>query len=412
MTPQFYSLGGHQVDSWLKANQTNKDDERVNEYRQKLEEAIQENRQMRYNLLDTQTTISLMRTDLSQVRGQYEQKCQELEKEREKVILSLQEQEHLSRQVHLLQDVNRRLQDTNDMRSEISETFSNVTSLERKRGSILGDYLVNQAPRRPYLENDIPEDMYDSGHSSNLRDEEGRTSWKNQLTVGPRQQPFLLSPDSYSPGFHRSKSYDCLYQKPIQCRISSRAGSDIASTDDDILTISPNQRPDRTFKVIFIGDSGVGKSSFILRITRNQFIPVLSSTLGVDFNVRTVVVNGSVVSLQLWDTAGQERFRSMTRTYFRKADGVMLLYDVSNEQSFLNVRKWIHDIEDQTDFPIPVIIVGNKTDLRDNSNPNSGKAFITSEDGCKLSLETKSTFLEVSVKNGDGVSSALVALIR
>lgn len=87
----------------MKANQSNKDDERVNEYRQKLEEAIQENRQMRYSLLDTQTTISLMRSDLSQIRGQYEQKCKELEKEREKVIVSLQEQEHLSRQVHLLQ---------------------------------------------------------------------------------------------------------------------------------------------------------------------------------------------------------------------------------------------------------------------------------------------------------------------
>ena len=75
----------------------------VNEYRQKLEEAIQENRQMRYSLLDTQTTISLMRSDLSQIRSQYEEKCKELEKEREKVIASFQEQEHLSRQLHVLQ---------------------------------------------------------------------------------------------------------------------------------------------------------------------------------------------------------------------------------------------------------------------------------------------------------------------
>jgi len=87
----------------LKANQTSKEDERVNEYRQKLEEAVQENRQMRYSLLDTQTTISLMRSDISQIRTQYEQKCNELEQEKEKVILSLQEQEHLSRQLHVLQ---------------------------------------------------------------------------------------------------------------------------------------------------------------------------------------------------------------------------------------------------------------------------------------------------------------------
>lgn len=93
------------VDSWLKANQEkeNKDDKKMNEYRQKLEEAIQENRQMRHSLLDTQTMISTMRGDLSNVRAQYEDKCQELEKEREKVILYLQEQELLSKQITVLQ---------------------------------------------------------------------------------------------------------------------------------------------------------------------------------------------------------------------------------------------------------------------------------------------------------------------
>lgn len=76
----------------------------------------------------------------------------------------------------------------------------------------------------------------------------------------------------------------------------------------------------RTFKVIFVGDAGVGKSSFIVRITQNEFVPLLSSTLGVDFNVRSLNVNGNNVAIQLWDTAGQERFRSITKSYFRRVN--------------------------------------------------------------------------------------------
>lgn len=91
------------MDSWLKANQSNQQDEKLNEFRTKLEEAVQENRQMRYSLMDTQTTIALMRSDLAQVRSSYDDKCKELSSERERVMEALHEQEHLSRQLHALQ---------------------------------------------------------------------------------------------------------------------------------------------------------------------------------------------------------------------------------------------------------------------------------------------------------------------
>jgi len=100
----------------------------------------------------------------------------------------------------------------------------------------------------------------------------------------------------------------------------------------------------------------------------------------------------------------------MTRAYFRKADGVMLLYDVSNEQSFLNVRKWLQDIQDHSEFPLPVIIIGNKIDLRTPDAPKG--IYVLSEDGCQMAQESNSTFLEVSVKSGDGVHSAIISLIR
>lgn len=122
--------------------------------------------------------------------------------------------------------------------------------------------------------------------------------------------------------------------------------------------VGANSVPVRTFKVILVGDSCVGKSSFILRLTKNVFASHMNSTLGVDFQMymigvdqlsdnETKDVNGvkkhvnKHVALQLWDTAGQERFRSITKSYFRKADGVLLFFDVSSESSFINVRNWI-----------------------------------------------------------------------
>ena len=135
------------------------------------------------------------------------------------------------------------------------------------------------------------------------------------------------------------------------------------------LNLEPTGPPDRTYKVVFAGDAAVGKTSFINRITKGVFVNNLSSTLGVDFQVKTIRVDERNIALQLWDTAGkkmhhlargctyalvhsttffltgQERFRSVTRSYFRRADGVMLLYDVTNERSFLSVRQWIEAVD-------------------------------------------------------------------
>ena len=109
--------------------------------------------------------------------------------------------------------------------------------------------------------------------------------------------------------------------------------------------LEPTGPPDRTYKVVFAGDAAVGKTSFINRLTKNRFISNLSSTLGVDFQVKTIRVDERNVAIQLWDTAGQERFRSVTRSYFRRADGVMLLYDITSDRSFLSVRQWIDAID-------------------------------------------------------------------
>ncbi|XP_054723022.1 ras and EF-hand domain-containing protein-like isoform X2 [Uloborus diversus] len=127
--------------------------------------------------------------------------------------------------------------------------------------------------------------------------------------------------------------------------------------------------------------------------------------------MRTIRVDGRNVAVQLWDTAGQERFRSITKSYFRKADGVMLLYDCTCEHSFLNVRNWVEDIDKAAMQRIPLMIVANKTDLRAVAI-KSGATCITTEQGEKLAKDCDTTFMEASAKDGSNVLRALSNLIR
>uniref|UniRef100_A0A914MXX5 Ras family protein n=1 Tax=Meloidogyne incognita TaxID=6306 RepID=A0A914MXX5_MELIC len=103
--------------------------------------------------------------------------------------------------------------------------------------------------------------------------------------------------------------------------------------------------PDRTFRVVMCGDASVGKSSIIMRIIKGAFQPNIASTLGVDFHVKSVRVGTQNIAVQLWDTAGQERFRSLCNSYFRRADGAILVYDCSIDRSFLRIRDWIETVK-------------------------------------------------------------------
>ncbi|XP_022792274.1 ras and EF-hand domain-containing protein homolog isoform X7 [Stylophora pistillata] len=169
--------------------------------------------------------------------------------------------------------------------------------------------------------------------------------------------------------------------------------------------------PERMYKLVLAGDAAVGKSSFILRLCRNRFHSALNSTLGVDFQMKTLVVDDKTIAFQLWDTAGQERFRSIAKSYFRKADGVLLLYDVTCETSFINVRDWVEAIEDSTSKPIPIMLCGNKTDLR-QSYIAEGKTVITEENGEKLAREYGALFIETSSKENRNITDACIELGR
>lgn len=176
---------------------------------------------------------------------------------------------------------------------------------------------------------------------------------------------------------------------------------DMDSTDLGYMT------SEKAFRIVLAGDAAVGKSSFLLRLCKNEFKMHSGTTLGVDFQMKTLIVDGEPTLLQIWDTAGQERFRSIAKSYFRRADGVLLLYDVSCEKSFLNVREWVDTIEDVSPEDIPIMLVGNKCDLRQD-----GLTCVSSSYGEKLSMTYSTLFCEASAKDGSNVLEAVLHLAR
>lgn len=121
---------------------------------------------------------------------------------------------------------------------------------------------------------------------------------------------------------------------------------------------------DYLFKVVLIGDSGVGKSNLLSRFTRNEFSLESKSTIGVEFATRSISVDGKTIKAQIWDTAGQERYRAITSAYYRGAVGALLVYDITRHVTFENVERWLKELKDHTDSNIVVMLVGNKSDLR------------------------------------------------
>ncbi|KAG5248435.1 ras-related protein [Salix suchowensis] len=123
---------------------------------------------------------------------------------------------------------------------------------------------------------------------------------------------------------------------------------------------------DYLFKLLLIGDSSVGKSCLLLRFADDSYVDSYISTIGVDFKIRTVEQDGKTIKLQIWDTAGQERFRTITSSYYRGAHGIIIVYDVTEMESFNNVKQWLHEIDRYANDSVCKLLVGNKCDLVEN----------------------------------------------
>ncbi|XP_030043065.1 LOW QUALITY PROTEIN: ras-related protein Rab-11A-like [Microcaecilia unicolor] len=121
---------------------------------------------------------------------------------------------------------------------------------------------------------------------------------------------------------------------------------------------------DYLFKIVLIGDSGVGKSNLLSRFTRNEFNLESKSTIGVEFATRSIRVDNKTVKAQIWDTAGQERYRAITSAYYRGAVGALLVYDIAKYLTYENAERWLKELQDHADGNIIIMLVGNKSDLR------------------------------------------------
>ncbi|KAF5382803.1 hypothetical protein D9757_007262 [Collybiopsis confluens] len=162
---------------------------------------------------------------------------------------------------------------------------------------------------------------------------------------------------------------------------------------------------DFLIKLLLIGDSGVGKSCLLLRFCDDSWTPSFITTIGIDFKIRTIELDGKRIKLQIWDTAGQERFRTITTAYYRGAMGILLVYDVTDERSFNNIRTWHANIEQHASEGVNKILIGNKSDWTD-------KRAVTQEQGQELANELGVKFIETSAKANDGVEDAFFALAR
>lgn len=169
---------------------------------------------------------------------------------------------------------------------------------------------------------------------------------------------------------------------------------------------APSKRPANTslaplakYKLVFLGDQSVGKTSIITRFMYDNFDRHYQATIGIDFLSKTMYLEDRTVRLQLWDTAGQERFRSLIPSYIRDSSVAVVVYDVSNRASFLNTAKWVEDVRAERGTDVVICLVGNKTDL------GNDKRQVSTEEGDERARKDNLLFMEVSAKAGYNVKS-------
>ncbi|NXE50277.1 RAB44 protein, partial [Casuarius casuarius] len=170
---------------------------------------------------------------------------------------------------------------------------------------------------------------------------------------------------------------------------------------------SPETRrdPDHLYNVLFVGDSHVGKSSFLYRLQANSFNPHVTATIGLDYQIKNFIVDNKLFALRLWDSAGQERYRSIAKQFFRKADGIVLMYDITSEYSFADVRYWLSCIQEGAEDGVAILLLGNKTDC-------AAERRVPTKEGERLAQEHQLMFYECSAASGHNVSESMVSLVR
>ena len=164
---------------------------------------------------------------------------------------------------------------------------------------------------------------------------------------------------------------------------------------------------DRKVQLLVIGDAAVGKTSILSRFAQDKFSPQYLATLGIDFFTKDVMIDKEIIHIKIWDTAGEERYRSLTKGFFKNGEGIIIVYDVTNRNSFESLKFWIDSIENNNNLEnkkMPAVILGNKIDISDRQvNENEAEEFAKSRNY---------KYFEVSAKSGNGVDESIKYLIK
>ena len=169
-----------------------------------------------------------------------------------------------------------------------------------------------------------------------------------------------------------------------------------------------NSFSDKTFinlNILLVGDANVGKTSILLKYTENFFPNQYQATIGVEYKMKIIKLNNMNIKLQIWDTAGQERYKSIAKNFFHSANGVFLVFDITDKKSFENLNKWIEDVKENSPKDCKYIIIGNKSDLSDQRT-------ISTFEIDNFVKEKKSSYFEVSAKNDEGLNEAFINLSK
>ncbi|KAL2092997.1 hypothetical protein ACEWY4_010309 [Coilia grayii] len=408
--------------------------EDVDKLRNKLNEMSQEKEELKSSLVKAQTNISILQVELDKLKNAFTDQQLQHQRETNELKRMVMEYQSYSSHMNILQEMNKKLYDSNNgLRSAlVNDAAASKRSLSPKlenptrkmkplrqstlnHNSFAGEevHMAVDAlqPRyahvaswaQKYLDSGVALSMDVDDSGSDFDSEDSRNSVETvhhsysyvpseieaietKSEAGTSEAPSRVS--SLASSVRRRLS---AFHKPLETNL-----------------LEPNG-PAPMYRLVLAGDAGSGKSSFLLRLSLNEFRGDIQTTLGVDFQIKKMLVDGERTTLQIWDTAGQERFRSIARSYFRKAHGVLLLYDVTSESSFLNVRDWMQQIRDSTEDSIPCCLIGNKVDLRDEK---PGGHCVSSVHGEKLAMTYNALFCETSAKEGTNVVEAVLHLAR
>uniref|UniRef100_A0A8B9RG20 Calcium release activated channel regulator 2Ab n=1 Tax=Astyanax mexicanus TaxID=7994 RepID=A0A8B9RG20_ASTMX len=342
------------------------------------------NEELSHELENTCQELSLAQEQLAILQEKATRLPQEREMEMYRITEGLQrEKQSLMKQLDLLREMNKHLRDERDVSSLVSFFFLIVylsVYLYVSHRPLIDS--VSLQKRNSSLKRLTP----NSGQDLVDAPPEG---WplRRVISIEEDHLPHLLQGDPH-PLIHQLSEEE----KEGGEEDRGKGGGTVAT-------------PERLFKVILVGNSSVGKTAFLRRFCDGHFHATTTATVGIDYSVRTLNLGNSHVALQLWDTAGQERYRSITKQFFRKADGVVVLYDVTMQSSFRSVHPWLVSIQEAVGDPIPIMLLGNKSDMESIRQ-------VPTKEAKRLAEETNLMFYECSAYTGYNVLEAMLHLAR